>query len=241
MTLLALLLALMMPVSPHFERGKQSLPYHARWRPYQIVVEQQGHDEDGRPQQVRILDNRGHTLRTVRAWAITRIETIRLTGRSPSELHIALWSGGAYANLTDVYFTRKGGLRNLLIFDGEDLGVRDIKDLNGDGIPEIITANPVLGDFSAFNFHRHFPVITILGWNGKKYVDVTRRYPRRSLREAQAHRRDIRDALQDPPAERREWNLQDLITAYYANMLVIGRRTEARDWLHRHLPPAEWV
>src|SRR5262249_37622834 len=154
-------------------RWHSSLPYHARWGPYQIIVEHTAHDDSSSPLQVRILDKQGRTLREVRAVAVTRIEEVRLLGKAPAELHIALWSGGAYASFTEVYFTRKRGLRNLLIFDGQDLGVCSIKDLNGDGVPEIITKNPVLGDFSAYYFHRHWPVITILGWNGKKYVDVT--------------------------------------------------------------------
>lgn len=224
---------------PNYERGNSPLPYRARWGTYNLVVEQIGKDEDGSPQHVVIRDRRGRTQREIRAWGVTGVNLTRLTGHSPAELHIALWTGGAYCCYTDVYFTLQGGLHNILIFDGGELGIRGIKDLNHDGVPEIITENPVLGDYSAYNFHRHWPLITILGWDGKQYVDVTRRYPQRSLREAAQRKRDVLDAQRVPVGERREWDLQDKITAYYANMMNVGREREAKRWLVAHLNVSE--
>lgn len=51
-------------------------------------------------------------------------------------------------------------------------------------------------------------------------------------------RGDIVDILQT--GIEREWAFQDIITAYYANMLAIGRGAEARNWLQRHLPHSYW-
>ena len=98
----------------------------------------------------------------------------------------------------------------------------------------------VLGDFSAYNFHRHWPVVTILGWNGTRYRDVTRRYPERSRQQAQERQKDILASLRIPARERHEWDFQDKITAYYANMLAIRQGQKARLWLKSHLPVSEW-
>jgi hypothetical protein len=219
----------------HFDLFKDHMPYHGQWGPYRITVEQDRQASIGRPMHLLIQDSRHRLVREV-----TSVGLVRLAGKPPADLHISLWSGGAYCCFTEVFFSRSGHLRNVLIFDGEDLGLRGVTDLNHDGIPEIITENPVLGDFSAYNFHRHYPLVTILGWNGSRYVDVTRRYPTRSLREARVRRVEVLAALKTPVADRREWDLQDKITAYYANMLSIGRGNTARQWLRRHLSRAEW-
>jgi len=227
--------------TPNFDRWKHKVPYYAHWGAYTVVVEQIGNDESGGPQRVRILGPGNEVLREVRAYAITAVDLEKLTGNSPAELHISLWSGGAYASFAEVYFTQKNGLHNILAFDRDDEETWEVVDLNHDGIPEIVAENPVLGDFSAYNFHRHWPVITILEWDGKQYADVTSHYPTRSLKEANERRAGIQDCLKIPKDERRGWDFQDKVTAYYANMLSIGRGDVARRWLKRHLDASDWA
>jgi len=235
--LFVLLLALAsMPVPgvSMFERWKSHVPFRTSWGPYRIAIDRIGKDDDGGWQRLRIMNSRGRTLREVRAWAITKVSSIRLLGPSKTEIEIALWSGGAYASFTRVYFSRRARLRNLLVFNGGSLDVREIRDLNRDGIPEIVVESPVLLDFSGYHFHRPYPVIAIYGWDGSRYVDVTRRFPRQSQSEASSRLREIVNILKSPPVER-EWDLQDKIAAYYANMLAIGRGTSARLWLRPRL------
>ncbi|MCA1596885.1 MAG: hypothetical protein LC772_10750, partial [Chloroflexi bacterium] len=93
----------------------------------------------------------------------------------------------------------------------------------------------VLEYFSAYNFHRHFPVSTVLTWNGRRYVDRTRRYNWWALQEARLRRADITQF-----SDEREWERQDVISAYYANMMAAGRQRQARRWLAEHLPASEW-
>jgi hypothetical protein len=194
---------------------------------------------------LRITDRHGKTLREVRAWAITRVKQVHLFGRASDELQISLWSGGAYADFTEVFLRRTHGLQNLLVFDGGSLGVRKIEDLNGDGIAEIITDNPVLLDYSAYYFHRPHAVVTIFGWNGRRYTDVTRRYPRLALKEAQKDREEVEADLDASDEERREFEwvpfFHDKIIGYYANMLAAGRGSQARTWLKAHLAPSDWA
>ncbi len=231
----------MVSAVPDYERGNQKLPYYAQWGSYTVVVEQNGNDETGAPQRVRILEPGNKVLREIRAWAIGDVNIAKMTGNSPEELHISLWSGGAYASFAEVYFSQKGRLHNILTFNKEDQEKWEVVDLNHDGIPEIVAENPVLGDFSAYNFHRHWPVITILGWNGSRYVNVTSHYPARSLKEATERRKDILEDLQTPKKERKEWDFQDKIMAYYANMLSIGQGDVAKRWLKRHLDASDWT
>lgn len=239
MHLIALLVALIMPGSPHFERGKQPLPYQARWGTYRIVVEKYGRQDQEAQQRVRILDAKGRTLREVRGHWITRVDTVELTGRAPDELHIQESSRHMYCCTTDVYFTCEGGLHNLLIFRGQDLGIQAIKDLNGDGRPEIIAQNPALMDFSGWTFARSTILITVLGWNGRRYTDATRTYPQRSLDTARMYQKEITGCLSERDSEgesHRDWRVEGRVTGYYANMIAIGRGREARAWIIRHVP-----
>jgi hypothetical protein len=224
-----------------FSRWTSHLPFRAPWGPYRIVIDQIGHDEDGSPLRLRIVGRRGRTLREVRAWAITNVSEVRLLGRSATELDVSLSSGGAYASFTEVYFTRRHGLRNLLVFDGGDLGVREVSDLNADGVPEIVAESPLLMDFSGYHFHRAWPVVTILGWNGERYIHVTRRYPGRSLKQAGLRRSGTLAAIR-PGAEPPHFGkIEDQIAAYYANMLAAGQGAKARLWLAANLPIAKWT
>src|SRR5437016_5299290 len=145
---LALCVSIAIVKPPQFDIWHNHLPYRATWGRYNIIVEHDHSDDSGRPLRLRILDQRHRTLRIVRAWAITSVSQVHLLKGTPPELDVSLWTGGAYASFTEVYFTQKRGLRNLLVFDGDSLGVKEVTDLSGDGVPEIVTENPVLLDFS---------------------------------------------------------------------------------------------
>src|SRR5579871_1613849 len=227
---------------PDYQGG--DLPYRAHWGVYTVVVEEVQDEQDQErpeyPNRVRILDAQGIVQREIRTGAfITWIGLERMTGYTPEELHLRLWRGGNGASFTEVYFTQKGGLHNILIFDSLEENGWDVTDLNHDGIPEIIAQNTVLNDIGGEHVRGVWPVITILGWNGTRYVDVTSRYPSRSLQEAAKRREDILDALKSRE-EWREWADHEEITGYYANMLNIGRGGTARRWLKRHLPSSDW-
>jgi hypothetical protein len=221
-----------------YDRWNSRLPFRAPWGRYTIVIQRVNpHDEEA-GMRLRILTRGGTMLKEVRAWAVTRASAVPLLGRGSSELEVRLWSGGANASFTNVYFTRRHGVRNLLVFDGRDLGVVATKDLDGDHVSEIIAESPMLCSFSGYYFHHPWPVVTILGWNGHRYVDVTRRYPGRSLRQAALRRRDIVDMIKPQPDQSSYQRLEDEIAGYYANMLHVGRGRTARAWLTTHLPPA---
>lgn len=240
-----LMLTSLLFVPPNFNRWTKELPYRAKWGPYTIVVETTSGDphDKGNPQRVCIRDRRGRLLKQLRGIWVIEAKQVELTGRPSAELHLQFHTGGAYASVSDAYFTGEGGLRNMTVIYGEDLGVRSIKDLNGDGTPEIIVENPALGDFSGYNFHRHWPLVTVLEWNGKRYRNATQRYPKLALQQAQEMRKNLLKVWKEPAQERREWDEQDKVTAYYANMLAAGKGAEGRRWLKQHLSPKmhRWI
>jgi hypothetical protein len=219
---------------PKFDAEK--LPYRAAWGQYTILVEKTG-TEEFTPQRARILDERGEVVREVRDERIMDVTFPRVTGGAAEDLHISTYSGGAHCCSTDYFFTREGGVRNLLIFNGRNGGINGLKDLNGDGRLEIVASLDALAYFGGLAYAASPWMVMVIGWDGQRYVDQTPRYPERSraaAREDQTHfLRALRRRGNFAEEERRS-----AAAGYYANSLVTGAGPAARAWLLPRLPAA---
>lgn len=221
---------------PQFDRSKNHLPFQLAWGPYIVRVEQVSTNKSDTAQKVRILNKRGKLIKEIQSRFINKVETVELTGEAPKDLHILSWSGGAYCCLTDLYFTMDNRLQNILIFRGEDLGIQSIINVHNDNRPIIVVNNPALGDFSANNFHRHYPLVTVLRWKRNRFVDVTRYYPENSLIQANLLKKKVWDDIHKQSQYYHEWEVQDEIAAYYANMLAVRQKDKAQKWIRDYLP-----
>lgn len=207
-----------------------------RWGQYNVVMYY--HVEDWVQVQVQIQDRRGEVLREI--WSSGKMleddNFVELTGGGTPELHIQTYSGGAHCCYVDYYFTQDGGLRNLLIFLGSNSAIYEVKDLNGDGRPELIANNDTLAYFDDLS-HGSSPYMTmVIGWDGKRYVDQTRRYPALARQEARKYQTEL---LEDPI----DYSLRSVALGYYAISLVIGEGQAARAWLLKHADKEtkEWL
>jgi hypothetical protein len=228
-----LLLAALLLAPPKYDEEK--LPYRVAWGAYTVTVEKLNTGEYA-PERVRILDSRGHVVREIRDQRFVEVNFDKLTGKPPFELHVGAFSGGAHCCFTDYWFTQEGGLRNLLIFDGGNGGVAGIKDLSHNGRPEIIAGNDALAYFGDLSYAASpTGLIMVIGWNGKRYVDQTRRYPQEAQKAIASSRQAILEAARQP-ADTREETRRSGAAGYYAGMLTIGRGPEARRWLLKTLP-----
>lgn len=239
---LCLLTALVLSGAPQYHRSEPSRPFKMKWGPYIVIVERyRGYNplSSELPERVRIVDRKGTTVREVRGAMIPHIEKVNVTGKGGQDLYISEFSGGAYCCTTNLIFTYRGGLRNLMVYSGHHFGVRDFGDIDRDGRQEIFIDSPALMDFSGWHFVRSPSLATILRWNGKRFIEVTRKYPQGALSNAQQHREEIQQELKDGPEKDGtriwEWLIEGEITGYYANMLKIGRGREAQVWLQKHL------
>jgi hypothetical protein len=218
--------------SPKFD--PERLPYRAAWGPYTVVVEKVGAgDWDG--ERARVLDAGGQVLREVENQRITGVSFRDLTGEGTPDLWLSTFSGGAHCCSTDYFFTREGGLRNLLIFDGRNGGINAIKDLNGDGRPEILAGSDVLAYFADLPYAASPWMPMVIGWEGERYVDQTRRYPDRPRKQGLEYRGDLQKAL-GQKGELAEQSRRMGAAGYYANALVAGEGTAARAWILQHAP-----
>src|SRR5262249_11979550 len=149
---------------------EEKLPYRAQWGAYTVLVEKTGKEEFA-PERVRILDGSGSVLREIQDQRFIDVSFPELNGGGTPELAVSAFSGGAHCCVTLYYFTQDGGLRNLLIFDAGNSDISDLKDLNGDGRPELIASSDVLAYFGGLSYADSPGLSLVIGWDGARYVD----------------------------------------------------------------------
>lgn len=231
-----LLLAASAPAAPPPKYDEEKLPYRVQWGSYTLLVEKAG-KEGFAPERARILDEGGKLLREIRDQRITGIEFPEMNGGGTPELAVEAYSGGAHCCSTQYYFTQDGGLKNLLIFDGRNYGVSELKDLNGDGRVEVIADSDVLAYWHGLSFAGSPSITMVIGWDGSRYVDQTRRYPERSRKEAGQYRSEFLKVLKSK-GEGAEDGRRAAAIGYYCNSLAIGEGPAARAWLLARMPTA---
>jgi hypothetical protein len=196
----------------------------------------------------QIRSSSGRVLREVRGigiYASSESQALLedFTGDGIPELRLMAWSGGAYCCYTDIVFSRARGLENILIFAGNEYhltkGVNSLnkppRDLNRDGRPELMLENDAI---SHLNGSTHGATsVLVLQWNGSRYIDATRKFPR----VAQARAAEFKQAILTQSCAT-SWSLEclDLATGFYANSLLAGNERIARVWLMDH-GAKDWV
>ena len=227
------LAALFLLTPPKFD-ADTTLPYRAPWGKYTVVVEKTGNDEFA-PQRLRVLDVLGTVVREIQDQKVLLVEFPEMTNGGTPELQVTTHSGGAHCCGTDFIFTQEGGLRNLLTFDGRNYGVRGIKNLGGDARPEILAESDVLAYAGDLPYAASAPVALVIGWDGARYVDQTRRYPQASLARAREFQQIFLKA-RNKRGEFAETERRSGAGGYWANMEAVGRGAEAQAWLDSRLP-----
>ncbi len=145
------------------------------------------------------------------------------------------YSGGAHCCFTDYVFTADGGLRTLLIFEGGNGRISSVQDLDGDGSSELIAHNDVLAYFDDLCYACSPGLTIVIGWDGRKFADRTRRFPQFARRDAAEERVRFLKALpkDDPYAEDER---RSAALGYFANMILLGEGPAARPWLLARAP-----
>ncbi|MCA9647074.1 MAG: hypothetical protein H6718_12410 [Polyangiaceae bacterium] len=121
---------------------------------------------------------RGKRLLEVDAEHVVRLQPVELDGQAPRELWLAT-SAGAHGNRQDLFYTLAEGKPRQVLEVSTDEGNLEVKDLDGDGRPEISGFVSEYFDALAWDFERPL----VLALQGKRWRDVTSQYPER-FREA---------------------------------------------------------
>ncbi len=220
------------------KHDESRLPYRRSWGRYTVRVEKTG-AEPYSPDRLRIQDARGETVRELRGFRILRLDFPHLQPGGPPALQVSAFTGGAHCCFRTYFFSRNGGLRNLLIFNGGNCEITAIRDLDGDGRPEILAGNDALAYFGELPYAFSPQLELVIGWRGTRYVDVTRWFPGRSRMAARPYREQFRKALHSRESSG-EAERRGAAAGYYANMAAAGRQTDAYRWLMRRMPEETW-
>jgi hypothetical protein len=188
----------------------------------------------------RIADSSGHVLREIHAPFIDRVDYPNLSGLGSSEelRVIASPTNNTIAEIRTYCFTRRGGVRNILLMP-DGFGV--LRDLDHDGRPELLADDAAPLEWVDGLSHGCCPsVMLVLRWDGDRYVTANRRFQTVPLSKARKYREEFLTALRrfkDPQGG--EVTRDDLLgpaIGYWANLATIGQQTIARRWLLTKLP-----
>ncbi|XOB99140.1 hypothetical protein ACMC9I_03385 [Deinococcota bacterium DY0809b] len=180
---------------------------------------------------LRIIKN-GRTQVSIRDFDFST-EFVEVTGRPPKELWVSTFSGGAHCCFTSYLFTQEGGLRNILaLFHGN--GGMEVQDLDSDGRGELII-DIVYAYFGDLCYACSPKAVTVYSWDGARFYETTRRFPKRTQALAARYKSDCENAL-SKGANATE--LEPCALGYWANMLRVGEGSQARSWLMAKMPYA---
>jgi hypothetical protein len=105
-----------------------------------------------------------------------------------------------------------------------------IRDIDGNGTPEMIMANSVIEHLCGATHGPH--ALTILEWNGTRFVDNTRKFPGLARKAALGY---ADDSLNEPFCTENQYGfICDVLMPYYANMILAGEENKARSWIRRN-------
>jgi hypothetical protein len=151
-------------------------------------------------------------------------------GDRDPEVFAEFWLGGAHCCPVSVVYRHTGGDRytsSVVVWPGEGVGYR-LRDLDGDGVPEFVSASDFECAFVACA--GTVDPIRIWDYRGGSFVDVTPRYPELVRREARRYWCEFRASA------RRNHPLRNVLAAWAADEHSLGRGEAAMRWISYHQP-----
>jgi hypothetical protein len=238
-----------------FERSEKQIGLSTCWETIKWgsdTVKYYHYDNEDNPDLVQIFDARGRLAFEVRGntnilppQLNTRKDkdesyepTLRdLNGDGIEELLIVSWSGGAYCCYTDFVFDHSSGIRNILIWYGEEFrlykGTDDpLQHLKGkSGPPQLVVEDDSI---SHINGTQHGPTVPrLFNWNRKYFVDAAEEFSSFFLGHPDDTEKDIEAEMSKYKSPMDDQFFLDLLTYYYAQAILGGQEIRARAFLHK--------
>ena len=201
------------------------------WGRYTLHLGPRTVPTDAEPSQtLTVLDGRKAVQRVTAEMVSAELQPLRPGGLP--ELVVSAYSGGAHCCTTTLIYTQDSGrLENIGVLDLGNFWA-DFQDLNGDGTRELIVYSDNLAYYD-WSFAATPALKTVLGWDGLRLADRTRFYPYVPAQEAA---RDLAEAL-DMFAPGDFESLKADVAAYFGNMILAGRGSEAEAYVKAQLLP----
>ena len=218
--------------------GAQDAPPLPRtWGRYTLALSPRTQPTDDAPTQtLTVLDGRKVVQRVTAESVSAELQPLRPGGLP--ELVVSAYSGGAHCCTTTLIYTQdslssqnNGRPENIGVLDLGNFGV-DFQDLNGDGTRELIVYSDNLAYYD-WSYAATPALKTVLGWDGLRLADRTRFYPYVPAQEAARNLKEAQDMFAPDTFE----NLKADVAAYFGNMILAGRGSEAEAYVKAQLLP----
>ena len=215
-------------------RAQAERPQTLTWGAYSVTVTPRP-EKDYDKTATAVIKQGSKTLVTLRDWSIeASLKALRPGG--PPELLLTAYSGGAHCCTTYYAFTQdSGSLQNLFILDAGNYGA-NFTDLNGDGTLEAVFGSDTFAYYD-YSFAASPATLYVLGCDGVRFADLTRRYAYVPGQEAARALKNLTRPLgkdEDPNETRRS-----ALVGYYSNAVVAGDGAAAEQILNRQVFPAQ--
>ncbi len=201
-------------------------PQTLRWGAYSVTVTPRPQNDYDK-QATAVIRQGGKTLVTVSDWNVSASLKPLRPGGQP-ELVLEAFSGGAHCCTTYYAFTQDDGApRNLFILDAGNYGA-NFTDLNGDGTLELVFSSDAFAYYD-YSYAASPDVRYVLGWDGVRVADLTRRYAFVPEQDAARYLKELTRPLgkdEDPNETPRA-----ALVGYYANRVVAGNGAAAEQAL----------
>ncbi|MFQ6083315.1 MAG: hypothetical protein ACE5WD_08145 [Candidatus Aminicenantia bacterium] len=174
-----------------------------------------------------IKDKKGNILKRIEDWIVESIGWDDITGDGTTEIIITTYSGGAHCCETSYIYSLKEKLENILIFNymGHYNFIKEIKDLNGDGVKEIIVNDGRFDYFDEFS-HAGSPMFNqVLCYRDNRYRECIKEFPEFIEKKLQEL---IFPELEPIENDRLESVIKPQVIEIYAYFILLGR--EKKGW-----------
>ncbi len=193
------------------------------WGPYRVEIQELPTHE----QRLTVKDAAGRTLHELTD-AYFNVAFTEITGRGVPELQVVQKNGGSCCSGIEHFFSREDGFRHLFSIDrGRGEGLREVRDLDGDGRPELLFDVTLwAGDYLECMSNPGCRIArrVIVGSSGGRYRDRTRAFPAFSRLLSVEYRDEVKRAS----------NRQQQLAGFYGNALLAGEGERARSWVLAH-------
>lgn len=209
-------------------------PQTLTWGAYSVKIVPRP-ENDFSKEATATISQGGKTLLTVHDWDISAsLKQLRPGG--PPELLLEAYSGGAHCCTTYYAFTQDlGKVQNLFVLAAGNYGA-SFADLNGDGTQELLFSSDAFAYYD-YSFAASPDVRYVLGWDGVRLADLTRRY---AYVPEQAAARYLKD-LTRPLKPDEDWGeiRKAALVGFYANRVVAGSGAAAEQTLNTQVFPQD--
>jgi hypothetical protein len=216
--------------------SSSDLPYATKWGQYIVSADE---TQDGK-ERFQLKDGKGRVVQEIRSDFICEVTFPNMDGKGRGDFLkvVVRPQQNTLADIRTFVFSKRGGLHNILKLT---FGFEELRDLDGDGRPELISHNAAPFEWIDPVCHGADPdLFMVLKWTGKAYQYQNRAFAKTVREHARGLARELEPGLakvlKTPPEESYVYGeLLGSALGYWACLATIGEEKVAENWLRTRM------